>query len=137
MPSLLVTYLCICISENYLEICIYTVSLALKLGTITSQRVITFKITGILYLDSQMNYLYTHIIILNYACQCFLQDTLVLLVARLYLYHKLAVDVDCLLHASHIQSTFRYYKLDYYINEYFFEICMEIPAVEFQCTLNI
>jgi hypothetical protein len=94
MPSLLVTYLCICMSENYLEICIYIVSVALNLGTITSQRVITFKITRTVYLEIQLNYLYTYIVILNYACQCFLQDTLVLSVACLYLYLKLVVDVD-------------------------------------------
>jgi len=77
MPSLLVTYLCICMSENYLEIYIYSVSVALTLGTITSQKVITFKMTRIVYLDIQLNYLYTYIIILNSACQYFLQDTLV------------------------------------------------------------
>jgi len=43
-------------SENYLEICIYTVSAALNLGTVTSQRVITFKITRIVYLNIQLNY---------------------------------------------------------------------------------
>ena len=104
-------------SENYLDICIYTVSVALNLGTITSQWVITFKMTRIVYLDIKLHYLYTCIIILNSACQCFLQDTLVLSVACLYLYHKLVVDVDCLLRMSHIQSTFRYYKPDYYTNE--------------------
>jgi len=97
-------------SENYLEICIYTVPVALNLRTITSQRVITFKTMRIVYLDIQLNYLYTNIIILNSACQCFLQDTLVLSVACLYLYHKLVVDVGCSLHTSHIQSTFRYYS---------------------------
>ena len=64
-----ITYLCICMSENYLDICICSVSVALNLGTIISQRVITFKITRIVYLDIQLNYLYTYIIILNSACQ--------------------------------------------------------------------
>jgi hypothetical protein len=117
MASLLVTYLCVCKSENYLEICIYTVPVALNLGTITFQRVITFKTMRIVYLDIQLNYLYTNIIILNSARQCFLQDTLVLSGVCLYLYHKLVVYVDCSFHMSHIQSTFRYYKTDYYINE--------------------
>ena len=45
----------------------------------------TFKITRIVYLDIRLNYLYTYIIILSCACQCFLQDTLDLPVACLYL----------------------------------------------------
>ena len=54
MPSVLLTYLCICMSENYLQICIYSVSVARNLGTITSQMAIAIKITRIVYLDIQL-----------------------------------------------------------------------------------